>query len=71
MLSLHFCRTGAAAFTIYKDSTTTDDDYPQQPDVSKRELHSLHPLAARPERNKENNAIPGKWTAYRVGILKS
>ncbi|KAK4276429.1 hypothetical protein QN277_014584 [Acacia crassicarpa] len=59
-------KTGEAAFTIYKDSTATDDDCPQQPDVSKRELHSLHPLGPRAERNKENNAIPGKWTAYQI-----
>ncbi|KAF7829447.1 mitotic spindle checkpoint protein BUBR1 [Senna tora] len=56
-------RTGAAALTIYKDSTVT---CPGQLDTSERELHSWHALGARAERNKENNAIPGKWTTYQV-----
>lgn len=59
-------KTGAVALTIYKDSTVTDDNCPQQPDVSKRELHSLHMLGARAERNKENHAIAGKWTTYKI-----
>ncbi|XP_028765747.1 mitotic spindle checkpoint protein BUBR1 [Neltuma alba] len=59
-------QTGAVALTIYKDSTATDDNCPQQPEASKRERHSLHTLGARAERNKENYAIPDKWTTYQI-----
>ncbi|KAG4906206.1 hypothetical protein GLYMA_20G006600v4 [Glycine max] len=55
-------RTRAAPLSIYKDSADTGDTDPHKPDPS----HSWHTLGARADRNKENNAIPGKWKSYKV-----
>ncbi|TKY69134.1 Mitotic spindle checkpoint protein BUBR1 [Spatholobus suberectus] len=55
-------RTRAAPLSIYKDSVATGDTGPHQPDLS----HSWHTLGARADRNKENNAIPGKWKSYKI-----
>ncbi|KAG4917369.1 hypothetical protein JHK85_055650 [Glycine max] len=43
-------------------SADTGDTDPHKPDPS----HSWHTLGARADRNKENNAIPGKWKSYKV-----
>ena len=32
----------------------------------KADLNSWHALGGRAERNKENNAMPAKWTSYKV-----
>jgi len=56
------CRTRAAPFSIYKDSAATGETDPHQPDQS----HSWRTLGARVDRNKENNAIPGKWKSFKV-----
>lgn len=37
-----------------------------QTNKSKEDLNSWSTLGARTERNKENNAIPGKWKSYKV-----
>ncbi|XP_020237517.1 mitotic spindle checkpoint protein BUBR1 [Cajanus cajan] len=55
-------RTRAAPLSIYKDSVATGDTGPHQPDLS----HSWLTLGARADRNKENNAIPGKWKSYKI-----
>ncbi|RDY12948.1 Mitotic spindle checkpoint protein BUBR1, partial [Mucuna pruriens] len=55
-------RTRAAQLSIYKDSAATGDTGPHQPELS----HSWHTLGARADRNKENNAIPGKWKSYKI-----
>lgn len=62
---LSSCRTRAAPLSIYKDSADTGDTDPHKPDLS----HSWHTLGARADRNKENNAIPGKWKSYKVLIF--
>lgn len=38
----------------------------QQQDISETDLNSWLSLGGRAERNKENNAIPTKWTSYKV-----
>lgn len=37
-----------------------------QPDKSKIDHCSWHTLGVKAERNKENNAVPAKWTSYKV-----
>jgi len=59
---LSSCRTRATLFSIYKDSAATGETDPHQPDQS----HSWRTLGARADRNKENNAIPGKWKSFKV-----
>lgn len=58
------------AISIYKD-TDTGVSMVHQPDVSNNELKLWHSLGSRAERNKENNAIPAKWTSYKVIFLTS
>ncbi|XP_030951083.1 mitotic spindle checkpoint protein BUBR1 [Quercus lobata] len=55
-------RAHATPLTIFKDISNVD----RQPDTSKTDLNSWRTLGARAERNKENNAIPTKWTTYKV-----
>ncbi|KAL1338897.1 hypothetical protein HN51_033496 [Arachis hypogaea] len=55
-------RSGAAPLSVYKDSVGCDDSIPHQTDIS----NSWHTLGPRAERNKENNAIPGKWKSYKI-----
>ncbi|ESW25120.1 hypothetical protein PHAVU_003G009000 [Phaseolus vulgaris] len=55
-------RTRATPFSIYKDSAATGETDPHQPDQS----HSWRTLGARADRNKENNAIPGKWKSFKI-----
>lgn len=57
-----FYRAHATPLTIFKDISNVD----RQPDTSKTDLNSWRTLGARAERNKENNAIPTKWTTYKV-----
>ena len=51
---------------MYKDTTTEDQT---ESDKSKPEFGSLLMLGGRAERNKENNALPGKWAAFKVFLL--
>ena len=62
-----FYRAHATPLTIFKDISNVDC----QPDTSKTDLNSWRTLGARAERNKENNAIPTKWTTYKVYHLPS
>ncbi|XP_027362184.1 mitotic spindle checkpoint protein BUBR1 [Abrus precatorius] len=55
-------RTRAAPLSIYKDSVGTGDTSPHHPDLS----HSWLKLGAHADRNKENNAVPGKWKSYKI-----
>ncbi|KAK9928529.1 hypothetical protein M0R45_025661 [Rubus argutus] len=48
--------------SIYKEDSISLD----QSDVPKRDLNLWHTLGPRAERNKENSAIPTKWTSYKV-----
>ncbi|XAR64674.1 hypothetical protein NMG60_11008446 [Bertholletia excelsa] len=51
--------------SIYKDSNA-DISLDYQPGMPKTDTKSWHNLGARAERNKENNAIPTKWTTNKV-----
>lgn len=55
-------RAHATPLAIYKDSSIVD----HQPDTLKTDLNAWRTLGARAERNKENSAIPTKWTTYKV-----
>ncbi|EXB56250.1 hypothetical protein L484_024787 [Morus notabilis] len=59
-------RGHAASFNIYKDAGVLDTTSHHQPDMLKMDVHSWHALGSRAERNKENNAMPTKWKAYKV-----
>uniref|UniRef100_M4DZB4 LysM domain-containing protein n=1 Tax=Brassica campestris TaxID=3711 RepID=M4DZB4_BRACM len=48
---------------VYKDTTSGDQT---ETDKSKPEFGSWLMLGGRAERNKENNALPGKWAAFKV-----
>lgn len=48
---------------ICKDTTSSDQ---AEMDKSKPEFGSWLMLGGRSERNKENNALPGKWVAFKV-----
>lgn len=58
-----------APINIYKESNSVDVGSRYHPDVPKTDLNSWHTLGPRAERNKENNAIPTKWTTYKVSSL--
>ncbi|KAB2631967.1 mitotic spindle checkpoint protein BUBR1 [Pyrus ussuriensis x Pyrus communis] len=55
-----------APINIYKESNSVDVGSRYHPDVPKTDLNSWHTLGPRAERNKENNAIPTKWTTYKI-----
>lgn len=67
---LFFYRAHGTPLAIYKD-TKADVSLVYQPELSKTDTKSWNVLGARAERNKENNAIPTKWTSNKVsfGIL--
>ncbi|XP_050235427.1 mitotic spindle checkpoint protein BUBR1 [Mercurialis annua] len=52
-------------FSVYKDKNT-NVLLENQPSKSKTDLNAWNSLGSRAERNKENNAIPAKWTTYKV-----
>uniref|UniRef100_A0A5B7CA53 Putative mitotic spindle checkpoint protein BUBR1 n=1 Tax=Davidia involucrata TaxID=16924 RepID=A0A5B7CA53_DAVIN len=58
-------RTCGAPLSIYKD-TNTNITLCNQSELSRTDLKSWHTLGARAERNKENNAIPTKWTSNKI-----
>lgn len=51
--------------SVYND-TNIDIMVRNQTNKSKEDLNSWSTLGARTERNKENNAIPGKWKSYKI-----
>ncbi|KAM7513950.1 hypothetical protein LguiA_003533 [Lonicera macranthoides] len=54
-------RVNGTPITIYKDTNMGS-----QSDSSKSDFKSWHTLGARAERNKENNAVPAKWTSNKI-----
>ncbi|KAK9270482.1 hypothetical protein L1049_026062 [Liquidambar formosana] len=58
-------RAHVAPLTIFKD-TNADITLGHQPELLKTGLNSWNNLGTQKERNKENNAIPTKWTSYKV-----
>lgn len=58
-------RNQKAPLSIYKDSNT-DTTLGHQAGKSKIDFNSWNSLGARAERNKENNAVPTKWTTYKI-----
>ncbi|KAJ4910396.1 Mitotic spindle checkpoint protein BUBR1 [Raphanus sativus] len=55
-----------APLAICKDTTSSDQ---AEMDKSKPEFGSWLMLGGRSERNKENNALPGKWVAFKLPLL--
>ncbi|KAG5542683.1 hypothetical protein RHGRI_015720 [Rhododendron griersonianum] len=58
-------RAHGTPLAIYKD-TKADVSLVYQPELSKTDTKSWNVLGARAERNKENNAIPTKWTSNKI-----
>ncbi|KAH6834702.1 BUB1-related budding uninhibited by benzymidazol [Perilla frutescens var. hirtella] len=58
-------RATGSTFSIFKDSGNSSV-FGQQPEMSKVDMKPWHSLGARAERNKENNAIPSKWTSTKI-----
>ncbi|XP_022157258.1 mitotic spindle checkpoint protein BUBR1 [Momordica charantia] len=54
-----------APFDVYEDSEV-DITSQQESHVSKTRLNSWTVLGSRRERNKENNALPSKWTSHKI-----
>ncbi|XP_018510998.2 mitotic spindle checkpoint protein BUBR1 isoform X1 [Brassica rapa] len=52
-----------APLAVYKDTITGDQT---ESDKSKPEFGSWLMLGGRAEKNTENNALPGKWAAFKV-----
>ena len=53
--------------SVYKDKNMENNsDYGL--DLSKGESKSWDTLATHKDRNKENKAIPAKWTSYKVSM---
>ncbi|CAA0838469.1 Mitotic spindle checkpoint protein BUBR1 [Striga hermonthica] len=59
-------RAPGTALSIFKDKGSSSLASHEHPDMSKAELKPWHSLGARAERNKENNAIPSKWTSTKI-----
>ncbi|KAF7141960.1 hypothetical protein RHSIM_Rhsim06G0001700 [Rhododendron simsii] len=58
-------RAHGTPLAIYKDSKA-DVSLVYKPELSKTDTKSWNVLGARAERNKENNAIPTKWTSNKI-----
>ncbi|OWM81141.1 hypothetical protein CDL15_Pgr007172 [Punica granatum] len=54
-----------APFAIYKDANA-DISLAHQPDILKKGLNTWQNLGSRAERNKENNALPSRWTSLKI-----
>lgn len=54
-----------ALLDVYDDSKIVVTSH-HEPDTSKTYLNSWTILGSRRERNKENNALPSKWTSHKV-----
>ncbi|XP_062097272.1 mitotic spindle checkpoint protein BUBR1 [Humulus lupulus] len=59
-------RGHSSLVSIYKDPSVVDTTFHHPPDISKTDTASWQTLGSRAERNKENNAKPSKWKAYKV-----
>ncbi|KAJ6392485.1 hypothetical protein OIU77_026279 [Salix suchowensis] len=59
-------RTQKIPLSIFKDKTNIDTMPGHQAGKAKPELNSWSTLGARGERNKENSAVPTKWTTYEI-----
>ncbi|KAJ6684527.1 MITOTIC SPINDLE CHECKPOINT PROTEIN BUBR1 [Salix purpurea] len=59
-------RTQKIPLSIFKDKTNIDTMPGHQAGKAKRELNPWSTLGARGERNKENSAVPTKWTTYEI-----
>lgn len=58
-------RAPGNAFSIFKDSSHSSVSG-HQPEMSKVDIKTWHSLGARAERNKENTALPSKWTSNKI-----
>ncbi|KAL7127932.1 hypothetical protein ABFS83_14G282900 [Erythranthe nasuta] len=58
-------RAHGTALSIFKDSGSSSQ-FDHNSEMSKLDVKPWHSLGARAERNKENNAIPSKWTANKI-----
>ncbi|KAL7085736.1 hypothetical protein ACP275_14G297400 [Erythranthe tilingii] len=58
-------RTHGTALSIFKDSGSSSQ-LDHHSEMSKLDVKPWHSLGARAERNKENNAIPSKWTSNKI-----
>ncbi|KAL1561467.1 non-specific serine/threonine protein kinase [Salvia divinorum] len=58
-------RAPGSTFSIFKDSSDSSV-FSHQPEMSKVDAKPWHSLGARAERNKENSAIPSKWTSNNI-----
>ncbi|KAL9395327.1 hypothetical protein Peur_009580 [Populus x canadensis] len=59
-------RTQKTPLSIFKDTTNIDAMPGHQSVKAKPELNPWSTLGAREERNKENSAVPTKWTTYKI-----
>ncbi|KAF6174225.1 hypothetical protein GIB67_033757 [Kingdonia uniflora] len=59
-------RGQSTAFSIYKDTNPSTIIPSHQPEFGKAEVKSWNSLGTRAERNKENTAIPSKWTSTKI-----
>ncbi|KAH8509806.1 hypothetical protein H0E87_011527 [Populus deltoides] len=59
-------RTQKIPLSIFKDTTSIDTMPGHQSGKSKIDLSPWSTLGAREERDKENSALPTKWTTYKV-----
>ncbi|KAI3459913.1 hypothetical protein Pfo_016576 [Paulownia fortunei] len=58
-------RAPGTTLSIFKD-TSSSSLLGHQSETSKLDIKPWHSLGARAERNKENNAIPSKWTSNKI-----
>lgn len=58
-------RAQGSALSIYKDKDT-DIVLRHQPDIPKLDSRTWQNLGVRAQRNKENNAVPSKWTSNKI-----
>ncbi|KAL3619842.1 hypothetical protein CASFOL_034754 [Castilleja foliolosa] len=58
-------RAPGSALSIFKDNSSSSL-MDHQSEMPKVDLKPWHSLGARAERNKENNAIPSKWTSTKI-----
>ncbi|KAJ6921126.1 hypothetical protein NC651_014646 [Populus alba x Populus x berolinensis] len=59
-------RTQKIPLSIFKDTTSIDTMPVHQSGKSKTDLSPWSTLGAREERDKENSALPTKWTTYKI-----
>ncbi|WOH03604.1 hypothetical protein DCAR_0623003 [Daucus carota subsp. sativus] len=58
-------RAQGTSLSVYTDANSAAS-FGHQSELSKSEVKPWHTLGPRAERNKENNAIPTKWTANKI-----